>query len=72
MPLNMEEQNVIDKYLDPIDHNKETKALLKETGLDADFNLYNSRPICSSTYKDLAHLTELSSNLYFASQAVVV
>src|SRR6218665_1748030 len=40
--LNMEKQNVIDKYLDPIDHDEEGNALLNEAGLDADLNFYNT------------------------------
>ena len=34
----MKKQNATDKYLDPIDHDEEGRALLNEAGLDADLN----------------------------------
>ena len=39
--LNMEKQNLTDKYLDTIDNDGEERALLNEAGLDADLNFYN-------------------------------
>src|SRR6218665_947250 len=60
-------ENLMDVYLDPLDHNANERSLLNEEDLD-DLNCLNSSSTLSSAYKDTTIFHEFSNNIKFSNQ----